>query len=146
MRFDFPVELRRMTSEEGSGILVEFSDWNNAATSGKDLAEALDNARDCLGELIADRINRRQAFPIPSPAGSRRLIGPEFRLALKAGIWLAMREQGTSFADLAARLQLPSAEAAEKLIDPRRRTRPELLEAAAAALGKRVTLDLQDAA
>jgi antitoxin HicB len=146
MRFEYPIEIEELSPADGGGLMVTIPDWNDAVTHGDDLKEALDNARDCLEELIADRINRREGFPPPSPVRGRRLVSPEARLALKAGVWLAMREQGVSIDELRDRLGLTSAAEAEKLLDPRRRTRPELLEGAAAALGKRVALELQDAA
>lgn len=142
MRLEYPIEIE----QDGSELMIVIPDWNNAVTCGGDLAEALKNARDCIEELVADRINRREDFPEPSPARGRRLVSPEALLALKAGVWTAMREQGVSFEELARRLGLASAEKAEHLVDPRRRTRPEQIEAAAAALGKRVALELQDAA
>jgi antitoxin HicB len=146
MRLDYPIELEPLAAEDGGGFQVVIPDWSNAVTHGDDLDGAIENARDCLEELIADRVNRREPFPTPSPAFGRRVVSPEARLALKAGLWLAMREQGVSFDELAARLGLPSAAKAEELLDPRRRTRPELLEAAAGALGKRVAVELRDAA
>lgn len=147
MRFEFPVEIRDMTPEEGGGILVRFPDWwNGAATDGGDLAEALANAKDCLETMIAYCVEHEDDIPLPSPANGRRLISPDPTLALKAALWLALREQGVSFDELARRLGLESAEKARRLVQPRRRTRSQLLEAAAAALGKRVVVELQDAA
>jgi antitoxin HicB len=147
MRFDYPITIEPMTPEDGGGFLVTFPDWwNGVVTDGETVQEALANAKDCLETMIGFCIARREDIPPPSPAQGRRLINPEARLALKAGVWLAMREQGIGFDELATRLAIRSADEAEKLIDPRRRTRPELLEAAAAALGKRVALELQDAA
>jgi antitoxin HicB len=147
MRFDYPITIEPMTPEDGGGFLVTFPDWwNGVVTDGDTATEALANAKDCLEELIAYCILKREDIPSPSPPRGRRLVSPEIRLALKAGVWLAMYEREVGFSELARRLALPSAAEAEKLLDPRRRTRPELLEAAAAALGKRVALELQDAA
>lgn len=147
MRFEFPIEVKEMTPEEGGGLLIEFPDWwGGIVTDGADIGEALANAKDCLETVIAHSIAKREDIPFPSPARGRRLVSPESRLALKAGVWAAMREQGVTFEELARRLGLASAEKAEQLVDPRRRTRQELLDAAAAALGKRVALELQDAA
>jgi antitoxin HicB len=147
MRFDYPITIEPMTPEDGGGFLVTFPDWwNGVVTDGATAQEALTNAKDCLETMIGFCIAKREDIPSPSPAQGRRLISPEARLALKAGVWLAMREQGIEFDELATRLAFRSADEAEKLIDPRRRTRPELLEAAAAALGKRVALELQGAA
>jgi antitoxin HicB len=147
MRFDYPITVEEMSPEDGGGFLVTIPDWwNGVVTDGETVPEALANAKDCLETMIAFCLAKREDIPPPSPADGRRLISPEARLALKAGVWLAMREQRIGFEELARRLGLRSAEETEKLLDPRRRTRPELLEAAAAALGKRVALELQDAA
>ena len=53
MRFAYPIELEELPVDEGGGLLVRFPDWNDAVTDGADLAEALENARDCLEEMIA---------------------------------------------------------------------------------------------
>src|SRR5215217_2267067 len=103
MRFEYPIEIEGSSPADGGGLMVTIPDWNDAVTHGEDLKDALVNARDCLEELIADRINRREGFPMPSPICGRRLVSPEARLALKAGVWLAMREQDISFDELHAR-------------------------------------------
>jgi predicted RNase H-like HicB family nuclease len=60
MRFVFPIEVEDMTAEDGGGLLVRFPDWwGGTVTDGADLSEALANARDCLGEMIAHIINKR---------------------------------------------------------------------------------------
>ncbi len=94
MRFAYPVEIRTMTEDEGGGFLVEFPDWNGAVTDGADLDEAMENARDCLDELLAYHIRKRLPFPSPSAAGNRRLIAPEAGIALKAAFWLGLYEHG----------------------------------------------------
>jgi antitoxin HicB len=146
MRFAYPIDVRAMSPEEGGIVLVEFPDWNHAVTDGGDMVEALENARDCLEELIADRINRRESIPEPSPAGNRAVVGPEPGLALKAALWLGLRERGDTTADLANRLGDVSDQQVRRLLDPRLRTRPEAIHKALAALGKRVVVEVLDAA
>jgi antitoxin HicB len=146
MRFAYPIEVRPLSPDDGGGLLVEFPDWNSAVTDGGDMAEALENARDCLEELIADRINRRELFPQPSTAGNRVLVGPEAGLALKAALWLGMLEHGVTTAELARRLGDTSDQQVQRLLNPRLKAQPELIHRALAALGKRVVVEVLDAA
>lgn len=146
MRFAYPIEIRAMTEEEGGGFLVEFPDWNGAVTDGVDVAEALENARDCLDEMIAYHIRRRLPFPAPSTAGNRRLVTPEAGIALKAALWLGLCEHGMDAEALAERLGDVSGRDVERLLNPRLKTHPEPIQRALAALGKRVMVELADAA
>lgn len=146
MRFAYPIEIRAMTEEEGGGYLVEFPDWNGAVTDGADVAEALENARDCLDEMIAYHIRRRLPFPVPSAPGNRRLVTPEAGIALKAALWLGLCEHGMDADGLAARLGDVSARDIDRLLNPRLKTHPEPIQRALAALGKRVMVELADAA
>jgi antitoxin HicB len=130
MRLVYPIELEELTPDGGGGFLVRFPDWNNAVTDGDDRAEALANAEDCLEELVADRINRR------APG----------QMAGKAALWLALQERGVSLNELARRLGQPSTLQVRRLLDPKRRSRADLLDQALAALGKRLVVEVQDAA
>lgn len=146
MRFAYPIEVRAMAPDEGGGFLVEFPDWGGAVTDGRDMAEALVNARDCLEEMIAYRLRRREPIPEPSPAGNRRLVEPEAGLALKAALWLALQGQGVTLDELARRLGDLSEAQADRLLNPRLKAQPELIHRSLAALGKRVVVELEDAA
>jgi antitoxin HicB len=146
MRFVYPIEIERMTEEDGGAWLVTFPDWNNAVTDGEDIPEAMANARDCLEEMIAYTIRRRLPIPLPGPPGNRPVVEPEAGLALKAALWLAMRSRDVTPADLAQRLGDLSAEQVERLLNPRMKARPELIHRCLALLGKRVVVELEDAA
>ena len=146
MRFDYPIEVRLMTPEEGGRFLVQFPNWENAVTEGDDLAEALFNAVDCLEEMIANRINRREGFPEPSPAHGRRVVGPGSQIGAKAALRLELREQDVSQNELARRLGHDSTLQVRRLLDPRHASRLELIDAALAALGKRLVVELADVA
>jgi antitoxin HicB len=145
MRFDYPIEINPLTSEDGGGLLVSFPDWH-AATDGDDLAEAVAAAVDCLEEMIANRINRRENIPRPSAAQGRRTVGPGGQIAAKAALWLALREQDVSLNELARRLGHDSTLQVRRLLDPRHASRLELIDAALAALGKRLVVELADVA
>ena len=146
MRFAYPIEIRAMTEEEGGGFLVEFPDWNGAVTDGADVAEAMENARDCLDEMIAYHIRQRLPFPAPSAAGNRSLVTPEAGIALKAALWLGLCEHGMDPEALAERLGDVSGRDVERLLNPRLKTHPEPIQRALAALGKRIMVELADAA
>lgn len=146
MRFAYPIEVRAMTPDEGGGFLVEFPDWGGAVTDGRDMDEAIFNAHDCLEEMIAYCLRRKLPIPEPSPAGNRRLIEPEAGLALKAALWLALQEQGIALSELARRLGDISEMQVERLLNPRLKAHSELIHRSLAALGKRVVIELEDAA
>lgn len=145
MRFDYPIEIEPLAPQDGGGLLVRFPDWR-AVTDGDDLAEAVANAVDCLEEMIANQINRREDIPRPSPARGRRTVGPGGQIAAKAALWLALREQGVSLNELARRLGHDSTLQVRRLVDPRHASRMELIDAALAALGKRLVVGLADVA
>lgn len=145
MRLDYPIEIEPITPEAGGGFLIRFPDWC-AVTDGGDLATALANAVDCLEEMIDNRINRREDIPRPSPSRGRRTVGPGGQTAAKAALWLALHEQGVSLNELARRLGHDSTLQVRRLLDPRHASRLELIDAALAALGKRLVVELADVA
>jgi antitoxin HicB len=146
MRLAYPIDVRAMTAEEGCGYLVEFPDWDGAVTDGEDMAEALENARDCLDELLADRVRRRAPIPRPSPGGNRRLVGPEAGMALKAALWIGLHENGVGATELADMLGDMTEDEVQRLLNPRLRARTERIHRALATLGKRVVVEVEDAA
>ncbi len=146
MKLAYPIELEALTPEDGGGFLVRFPDWNDAVTEGDDREEALANAEDCLEEMVADRINHREPLPEPSPAQGRPSVALSGRMAAKAALWLALRERGVSLNELARRLGQPSTLQVRRLLDPKRHSRMELLDQALAALGKRLVVEVANAA
>jgi antitoxin HicB len=145
MRFDYPIEINPLTPEDGGGLLVSFPDWH-AVTDGDDFAAAMAAAVDCLEEMIANRINRREDIPRPSAAQGRRTVGPGGQIAAKAALWLALREQDVSLNELARRLGHESTLQVRRLLDPRHASRLALIDTALAALGKRLIVELADVA
>jgi antitoxin HicB len=145
MRFDYPIEVEPVTSEDGGGFLIRFPDWR-PVTDGDDLAESLTNAVDCLNELIANRIRRREDIPRPSQAQGRRTVGPGGQIAAKAALWLTLREQDVSLNELARRLGHESTLQVRRLLDPCHASRWDLIDTALAALGKHLVVELADVA
>ena len=53
-------------ADTGGRPVVSFPDFPNAHTDGKDAADAMEEATDCLGSVIARRIAERLDIPAPS--------------------------------------------------------------------------------
>ena len=62
-RFAYPA---RFTPDEGGSLMVRFRDLPEAITSGRDMADAIEQAADCLQEALAGRLVRRDAIPAAS--------------------------------------------------------------------------------
>ncbi len=135
-----------LREENGRGFYVRFPDVPEALTGGDDLDDALVQAADCLAEAIAGRIRRGDDIPAPSrPKRGQRLIGVPLYLAPKLALYLAIREHGTRNTELAKRLGV-SETVVRRMLDPKHGTKPERIQAALAALGKRIVVTFDDAA
>jgi antitoxin HicB len=140
----YPAEF--LKEPDGSGFHVRFPDLPEALTGGADIAETRAEASDCLAEALAGRILRKDPIPPPSRAKrGQRLIGVPLYLAPKLALYLTMRELGLPNTELARRLGI-SETVVRRMLDPRHTTDPEKIEAALAALGKRIVISFEDAA
>jgi antitoxin HicB len=130
----------------GKGLHVRFPDLPEALTGGDDLEDTFAEATDCLAEAIAGRIARGDEIPPPSkPKRGQRLISVPLYLAPKLALYLAMRERGVPNTKLARRLGV-SETVVRRMLNPRHHTKPEKIQAALAALGKRIVVTFEDAA
>lgn len=141
MRFSYPADLL----EEADGVTITFLDVPGAISHGATRAEALRHGADALVSILADMAEAGDALPRPSPARGRPLISVTATEAAKLALNEAMRAQGVSNVALAARLGVDE-KAARRLRDVLHGSRMPEIERALAALGKRVTLDVRDAA
>jgi antitoxin HicB len=135
-----------LPEENGKGFHVRFQDLPEALTGGEDLEDTLVEATDCLAEAIAGRIARGDAIPAPSKLkrGQHPVSVPLY-LAPKLALYLAMREGGMRNTELAKRLGV-SETVVRRMLDPKHDTKPERIQAALAALGKRIVVRFEDAA
>lgn len=141
--FTYPAMLR---PEKGGAYTVTFPDLPEAITSGKGLPDALEQASDCLQEALAGRIVRRDSVPVPSkPKRGQRMIGVALYLAPKLALYMAMRNARVNNSELARRLGCTEL-VVRRMLNPKHDTRPEKLQAALEALGKRVLVAIDDAA
>jgi antitoxin HicB len=142
--FSYPVTLTADRSD--GGFVVTFPDLPEAITQGDDIAEALAQGADALEEAVAGRIRRGEDIPVPSRAqGGQRVVPVPAQTAAKAALYLALREAGLSKSQLAARLGCDEKEV-RRLLDPRHPSKLPRLQAALAALGKRLALRLESEA
>ncbi len=135
-----------LAEKNGKGFHVRFSDLPEALTGGDDMEDALIQGADCLAEAIAGRIRRGDSIPAPSkPKRGQRLITVPLYLAPKLALYLAMRERGMRNTELAERLGV-SETVVRRMLDPKHDTKPEKIQAALSALGKRIVVRFEDAA
>ena len=135
-----------LRERDGRGFHVRFPDLPEALTSGDDLPDTLAQAQDCLAEAIAGRIARGDAVPRPSRSKrGQHLISVPLYLAPKLALYLAMRERGIANVELARRLGV-SETVVRRMLNPRHATKSEKIQAALAALGKRIVVTFEDAA
>lgn len=138
--FTYAVKLRPAKDE--GGYVVTFRDLPEAITQGETIDDALAEAADCLEEAIAGRIDDGREIPAPSsPKRGERNVSVPPSMALKAAVYLAVREAGISNSELARRMQLDEKEA-RRILDPHHPTKLPKIVAALAALGRHVELSL----
>lgn len=147
MVFCYPVELTDDGDETSAahGVLVTFPDLPETNTFGRDRRDALDSAVDCLEEALAGRICARELVPEPSPARGRPTVAPGGLVAAKTALYLAHRAAGVPQAEIARRMGVRPT-TVQRLLDPRHASKPEQVDAAFAALGKRLVVAVEDAA
>lgn len=141
--FSYPARFRRDASDRQ---VVDFPDFSEAHTDGRDEREAVEEAVDCLGSTIAFRICEKADIPKPSPVKrGQRLVPVPFWVAGKLALYLAMKEQGVNNSELARRLKVRET-VVRRMLNPDHATKPERLQAALTVLGKHLVIAVEDAA
>lgn len=137
-RFTYPVALT--PDEKDGGYVVCCRDVPEVVTQGETIEEGLREAEGALEAAIEMRIEDCMDIPVPSAKRrGERLAGLPVGTAMKAALYISMREQNVSKAELARRLGLDEKEA-RRMLDPKHGTKVPALERALHALGKRVEL------
>ena len=126
--------------------MVNFPDIPEALTEGENLADALVQAADCLGAALEGYLEGGRRIPIPSkPGRGQRLIQVPLYLAPKLALYMAMNEKRVNNVQLARKLGV-SETVVRRMLNPRHDTKPEKIQVALEALGKRITVAVEDAA
>jgi antitoxin HicB len=142
-RFEYPVALK---AEKGSAFTVTFPDLPEAITSGKDRADALNQAADCLEEAIAGRIADELDIPVPStPKRRQSVVAVPAPMAAKAALCLAMRDSKITRTEFARRLMCDEKEV-RRMLDPRHATKLATIARALQILGKRLIIAMGEEA
>jgi antitoxin HicB len=139
----YPLTLR---PDRNGTIIAQAVDAPGALTVGHDEDDAIVQAVDALITLFAYLMAAGE--PIPRPSRPKRgqpvaVLSPQ--VTAKLAIYQAMREAGLSQVALAERLGCDPRQV-RRLLDLDHRSRLDQLEAALAALGKRLVLEVRDAA
>jgi antitoxin HicB len=135
-----------LPEKNGKGFHVRFPDLPEALTGGADLDDTREQAADCLAEALAGRIARGDGIPTPSKLKRGQYpVSVPLYLAPKLALYLAMREGGMRNTELARRLGV-SETVVRRMLNPKHNTKPERIQAALAALGKRIVVRFEDAA
>ena len=110
------------------------------------MTEAMAEAVDALGSDLSIRLSRHEEIPAPSAAKrGQRLVPVPLWLAPKLALYLAMRDQHVNNSELARRLGIHER-VIRRMLDPEHASKAERIQAALAALGKQMTVDVRDAA
>jgi len=140
MTYRYPVALQ---PDDNGTVLVGFPDLPWVHTFGSDKADALARAVEALESAFVAIIAEREPIPVPSRPGRRQpAIALPTLSAVKVALYEAMLQAGLRKSDLARRLgwHLPQI---DRLLDLRHASRMDQLEAALAALGKRLVVEVK---
>ena len=100
-------------------------------------------AADCLAETIGGRIAERADIPVPSrpKRGQVRVAVPVY-VAVKAALYVAMKQEGVSVNELARVLEGQHVQV-RRLLDPERASSMKRIDQALSALGRHVYVSLE---
>lgn len=135
-----------LTPDPDGGFTVTFRDVPEAITEGDSREEALLRAEDALESALAMYVTAKEPLPTASAPKRGEGLVPLSALGMaKAALYDAMREQGVGNAELARRLRWHLAQVS-RVLDLRHASKMEQVEAALAALGLRLIVDVAKAA
>ena len=143
MRFSYPVKLTR---DADGRVVATFPGVPGAVTDGADRADALHEAEDCLIAALGGYVATRRDLPRPArPKRGQPTVALPPLISAKLALYQAMRAAGLSNVALARRLKVTEA-AVRRLLDLDHRSHIGQVEAALARLGKRLLVEVRDAA
>jgi antitoxin HicB len=139
----YPVNL---SPQDDGSLLVSFPDVPEALTEGRTRTEALEEAADALVAALGGYVREGRDVPCPSAAGPDQptVVLPSL-MAAKLALYRTVRRAGLTPQTLARRLGM-AEQAARRLLDLDSRSRIETIEEALAVLGKRLVVEVRDAA
>lgn len=130
-----------------SGYTVLLPDLPYGVTQGETVAQCVERAREVIALVLEDIMAENQ----PIPPARRRRGEKVYYVALpalesaKVELYELMRNMNVTKAGLARRMKMHRQQA-DRLLDLRHASRLDQVEAAFAALGKRLNITIKDAA
>jgi len=140
--YDYAIRFER---EETPGLAVFCRDLPQLNSYGDDEAHAVREAADAIETTLSIYVDERRAIPEATPAqpGERVIHLPAVTVA-KIVLWNAMMERDMRKADLRRLLGVHQVQG-DRLVDFLHTSKMEQVEAALAALGKRLTVSVEAA-
>lgn len=130
-----------LSPDDNDTLLVRCPAFPELVTFGDDEADARLHARDALEEAIAARIAEGRDIPAPDAAAGDGVSVPLLS-GLKALLYIQVRAEGITRAELQRRLGWPHRESVDRLFNLNHASRLDQMEAAFGALGRRVDVAL----
>lgn len=139
MIYAYPCQL---TPDEEGGFVVTFRDVPEAATGGREHAEALAMAEDALATALVGYVHEEWEIPVPGgiEEGDVSVAVPSV-VAAKLALYSAMRAQRVSRSDLAHRLGISEA-AVRKMANPDDRSNMDRVQQALRELGHSLKVEV----
>ena len=126
-------------------FLVTSPDFPEVTTFGDTLEDALGYAIGAFEEAIAGRIHYKELIPQPSRIRKKdHFITLPLQAEMKVRLYQSLGESGVKKAELARKLSLHRQEI-DRLFDFKKSTSIGKIEAAFAALGKQLKIEVADA-
>ena len=143
MSLTYPVTLAHDTN---GSVIARFRDVPEALTHGASKEVAATWAQDALLVALSVYMDEGRDIPVPSKAKrGERMVPLPAMSAAKLAIYQAMRERRVRQLDLAQQLNI-DAKQVRRLLDLNHNSTLPQLSAALEALGKRLVVDVRDAA
>ncbi len=134
----------KLTPDEGT-FLVTSPDFPELTTFGETREDALSYAVGAFEEAIAARIAYREPIPLPSKGKPSELrVSLPFQTEVKILLYQQMHTSGVKKAELGRKMNLHRQEI-DRLLKFSHSTSIGKIEAAFAALGKRIHIEVADA-
>jgi len=139
----YPVVLE---PDDNDTLLLTIPDFPEVTTYGDDVESALANAVGALTAAISARMDEGERLPLPmQPSAGQQTVTLPPLIAIKATIYSEMRSRGINKSELARQLgQNPKQ--VDRLLDVLHQSRHDQLDQAMKALGKRIIVNVEDAA
>lgn len=134
-----------LTPDDNDTLLVTCPDLPEVATFGEDAQDALGYAVGAIEEALAARMAHKRDIPLPAAQAPTDLhpVRLSTQTGLKVLLYVAMRRQGVTKAELARRMGI-ARQHADRLLDLNHASRLDALDAAFLALGQEVTVGVNE--